>query len=586
MLNKKNISKIIIAAVVGTGIFISIGSFKKISNRGQGMSNKEQGISSKELVRPNIVLIMADDMGYSDLGCYGGEIKTPNLDYLAANGLRFSQFYNTSRCCPTRASLLTGLYNHEAGIGDMTTDQHVSSYSGHLLESTVTLAEVLKEAGYHTAMAGKWHVSNTTVQPDAAAQLKWLNHQEEHPLFSPVEQYPTNRGFEKFYGTLWGVVDYYDPFSLVYGTTAVKEVPKNYYHTDAINDSAASFIRQFSKEDKPFFVYVAENAPHWPIQAPEETIEKYKDVYKVGWDAIREQRYKKMIAQKMINPNTKKLSARQNEKLTWADNPNKEYDARAMAVHAAMIDKLDQGVGRIIKALKETGKFDNTIILFLSDNGASPEMCANFGPGFDRPGETRAGEKIIYPKDKKTMPGPQTVYGSIGPEWANVCNTPFRYWKIESYEGGVHTPMIVHWPAGLLTKKGSITDQPGHVMDFMATFIELAKGSYPKTYHNNNITPIDGISLLPILQGQQRGGHDIYFNEHSNGRYARQGDWKIVATRADSSWQLFNIKKDGSETENLAAKFPAKVKELDSLWHLWAFKNKVLPKIERKKTVE
>lgn len=528
--------------------------------------------------RPNIVLIMADDMGFSDLGSYGGEIETPNLDYLANNGLRFTQFYNTSRCCPTRASLLTGLNNHQAGIGNMTNDQNQPGYRGHLLQNTVTLAEVLKKAGYHTAMTGKWHVSNTITQPDPTEQLKWLNHQSYHPAFSPLAQYPVNRGFEKFYGTLWGVVDFFDPFSLVYGTEPVKSVPKNYYHTDALNDSAAAFIKEFSKDDKPFFLYVAHNAPHWPVQALPADIEKYKNTYTAGWDVIRNERYKKMMEKGIIDSSNHKLPPRQNENLQWADNKNKEHDARAMAVHAAMIDRMDQGIGRILKTLKETGRLDNTLILFLSDNGASPEVSAKLRPGFDRPGETRDGRKIIYPADKKTLPGPQTVFASIGPEWANVSNTPYRSWKIESYEGGLRTPLVAYWPKGIKTKRGSITNQPGHVMDFMATFIDIAHAAYPTTFKNNSIKPMDGLSLLPILKGQKRTGHEIMFNEHNKRRYARQDDWKIVSTNTDTTWQLYNLKNDGTETTNLAKKHPEKVRKLDSLWQKWAYKNNVYPK--------
>lgn len=528
--------------------------------------------------RPNIVLIMADDMGFSDLGCYGGEIATPNLDYLAANGLRFTNFYNNSRCCPTRASLLTGLYNHEAGIGNMSNDQHEPGYRGALLSTTVTLAEVLQQAGYHTAMAGKWHVSNTISQDDPAAQLNWLNHQEIHPSFSPMEQYPVNRGFEKFYGTLWGVVDYFDPFSLVYNSTPVTEVPPGYYHTDALNDSAASFIRQFSKDAQPFFIYLAHNAPHWPVQALPEDIQKYKDTYTKGWDFIREKRYKRLVEEGIINASSEKLSPRENEDDRWESNKDKTYDARAMAVHAAMIDRMDQGIGRVITALRETGRLDNTLILFLSDNGASPEICAAFGPGFDRPGKTRDGQKIIYPANKEALPGPQTVYASIGPQWANVANTPFRYWKIESFEGGIHTPFIAYWPKGITTKKGAVTQQPGHVMDIMATLADIAGARYPATYHGHDITPTDGISLLPVLKGKTRHGHDLLFNEHNNRRYARKGKWKIVTTGIDTTWQLYNMEEDGTEINNLAAQHPEIVEDLNGRWQDWAQRKNVFPK--------
>src|SRR4051794_22659641 len=282
--------------------------------------------------RPNIIVILADDLGFSDIGCYGGEINTPNLNYLAQNGLRFTNFYNTSRCCPSRASLLSGMYNHNAGIGEMTEDWHEPGYRGHITDSIVTIAEVLKQAGYHTGMSGKWHLSTTVVQPTPQEQLQWLNHHEDHPLFSPIEQYPTNRGFEKYFGNIWGVVDYFDPFSLVSGTTPIKDVPKNYYHTDAINDSASAFIKAFSRDNKPFFLYVAETAPHWPLMALPEDIEKYKDTYKVGWQAIREARYKRMVQMGLLDATKAPLTDRWQDTLKWEENPHKDWDARAMAV--------------------------------------------------------------------------------------------------------------------------------------------------------------------------------------------------------------------------------------------------------------
>ncbi|MDQ0641716.1 arylsulfatase A-like enzyme [Pedobacter sp. W3I1] len=527
--------------------------------------------------RPNIIVILADDLGFSDIGCYGGEIKTPNIDYLASQGVRFKSFYNTSRCCPTRAALLTGLYNHNAGIGEMTTDRGLEGYRGAITKNTVTLAEVLKDAGYRTAMSGKWHVSNTIEQPTPQAQLDWLNHKTSFPLFSPIDQYPTSRGFEKFFGTLWGVVDFFDPFSLVSGTTPIKDVPKNYYHTDAINDTAATYIREFSKGDKPFFLYVAENAPHWPLQAKPEDIAKYKDTYKVGWDAIREARYKRMVAMGLIDPKTAPLSPRQST-VKWEDNPTKAFDEMAMAVHAAMIDRMDQGIGRIIKALKETDQLDNTLIVFLSDNGASPEDAMRYGPGFDRPSETRAGEKIVYPIYKKVMPGPQTSYTSIGPIWANVANTPYQLAKAQSYEGGVHTPMIAFWPKGIAAKKGSYTDQVGHVMDFMATFVELAHAKYPGSYKGNTIKPLQGLSLVPALKGKISNGHEILFNEHFNAGFVRAGDWKMVNLSGDSTQHLYNIKNDQTELNDVAAQHPDKVKELNAKWQAWAKENHVLPK--------
>ncbi len=537
--------------------------------------------NENEDTRPNIVVIMADDLGFSDVGCYGGEIHTPHIDYLADNGLRFTQFYNTSRCCPTRASLLTGLYNQEAGIGHMTMDEHEPGYRGYLTENTVTIAEVLKQAGYHTGMVGKWHVSNTNVKgdgPDSQEQLDWLNHQAEYDQFSPLEQYPVNRGFEKYFGTIWGVVDYFDPFSLVNGTEPVKTVPDNYYHTDAINDSAAAYIRTFSKENKPFFLYVAENAPHWPVMALPEDIEKYKDTYKVGWDSIREARYNRMVAMGLIDPANDKLSPRWKDDLSWKDDPHQDWDARVMAVHAAMVDRMDQGIGRIIEALRQTGKLNNTLILFLSDNGASPEICADYGPGFDRPGETRSGEKMVYAVEKNDMPGPETTYASIGPRWANVCNTPYRYWKAKSFEGGIHTPLIAFWPDGIKVDHGTFTNQVGHVMDFMATFTDLAHAQYPEQFNGHQITPMQGVSLLPVFSGEKIKDRGPLFNDHNGSRYARLDNWKLVALDQRSAWELYNLDDDGTELNNLASQHPGKVTALDSMWNKWAHENNVFPK--------
>ncbi|UFH53931.1 arylsulfatase [Spirosoma sp. KNUC1025] len=542
--------------------------------------------SPKADQRPNIIVIMADDMGFSDLGCYGGEIHTPNLDYLAANGIRYTQFYNTSRCCPTRASLLTGLYNQQAGIGKMTDAEDEPGYRGHLTENTVTLAEVLKDAGYQTAMTGKWHVSNTNVQKNPQEQLDWLNHKKDYGDFAPIDQYPTSRGFDKYFGNIWGVVDFFDPFSLVSGTKPIKQVPKNYYHTDAISDTTVEYIKSFAKASAPFFIYVAETAPHWPLMALPEDIAKYKDTYKSGWDAIRKARYQKMTQSGLLNSAQTKLPERWQNDLSWEANADKAWDAQAMAVHAAMIDRMDQGIGRMIKALRETGQLDNTLILFLSDNGASPENCAAYGPGFDRPDETRDGRKIIYDLKKQIMPGTETSYASIGQRWANVANTPYAFWKAESYEGGIHTPLVAFWPKGITAKKGSFSGQVGHVMDFMSTFTELTGATYPKTNKGHAITPTTGISLVPSFKGKTSVGHETLFNEHFGARYARSGNWKLVSASRDSTWQLFNLATDKSETQNVAAQHPDKVRQLAKLWQQWAGSHQVFPKPGRKKQAD
>lgn len=526
---------------------------------------------------PNIVVIMADDLGYSDIGCYGGEINTPAINNLAENGLRFTQFYNTSRCCPTRASLLTGLYPHQAGIGSMTMDAGLPGYRGYLTENTATVAELLKQAGYNTGMVGKWHISPTEALEEEK-QLAWLAHQEDHNYFSDTTTYPTARGFDEYYGNIWGVVDYFDPFSLVNGNEPVETVPEDYYHTIAIGDTAVSYVEKFSKEDKPFFLYVAHTAPHWPLQALPEDIKKYEDVYKVGWEPIRTARYQKMLEMGLFDKATAELSPELFPELDWQNNPDSAWDSRAMAVHAAMIDRMDKTIGELVQKLEETGELDNTVIMFLSDNGASSERPSKYGPGFDRAGSTRDGKEVKFPvdKDKDAMPGPQTVLSGIGPVWANVSNTPFRYFKARVYEGGIATPFIVHWPAGL-NQKGTITDQPGHVIDIMATCLDLAGAAYPQTFEGREITPMAGKSLVPVLKGKERDGHNVLFWEHLGARALRQGDWKLVMLNRKADWELFNLAEDQTEVNNLAAKYPEKVEELARLWEEQAHQLKVFP---------
>ena len=523
--------------------------------------------------RPNIVLIMADDMGYSDLGSYGGEIDTPNLDRLASNGVRFTQFYNTSRCCPTRASLMTGLYPHQAGVGRMTFDQQLPGYRGVLARHAVTVAEALRAADYHTAMVGKWHLSPTKDSPENAL---WVSGLKDLGDFSDPATYPVNRGFDEHWGTIWGVVNFFDPFSLVHNTTAVESLPDDFYYTDALNDRAADYVDQYSRDEKPFFLYVAHSAPHWPLHALPEDIEKYNDTYQVGWDKIRETRYRRMVEMGLLEAETAILSERHERERRWEDNPDKVWDARAMAVHAAMIDRLDQGIGRIVEKLEENDQLDNTLILFLSDNGASPEHPSRYGPGFDRPSHLRDGTEIPYDTEKKVLPGPENTYAGIGPMWANASNTPFRYWKKEQYEGGTATPLIVHWPDGLAAKGGSIISQPGHVIDIFPTALELAAAEHPKTYDGLKTIPLEGKSLAPLLRGNQPAGDVTLYWEHFGSRAVRQGDWKLVALE-DKPWELYNLAQDRTETQDLAERHPEWVAELEALWSDWAKRTQVLP---------
>lgn len=524
--------------------------------------------------RPNIIVILADDLGYSDMGCYGGEIQTPNLDKLANEGLRFSRFYNASRSCPTRASLLTGLYQHQAGIGHMTFNQNLPGYRGQLTENGVTIAEALKDAGYQTGMIGKWHVAETPLRPD---QREWLAHQVYHEDFADKACYPTHRGFEDFYGTIYGVVNYFDPFSLVNGETPVKNVPKDYYITQALSDSAVSYVDRYAKSDKPFFMYLSYTAPHWPLHALPKDIEKYKDTYKEGWDAIRERRYQRMQELGIFNASDY-LSPRQFND-PWSENPTQEWDARAMAVHAAMVDRMDRGIGELLEALEKNGQLDNTLILFMSDNGCSNEDCQNYSEGEnDRPDMTRIGEKIIYPRQKKFLPGPETTYASIGAKWANVANTPFRFWKAKSYEGGICTPMIAYWPKGIKYNKGGMTDQMGHVIDIMATCLDLANANYPKEYKGKEIIPLEGESLVPVLKDGKRKGHDYLGFEHEKGKALISKDgWKIVQPNDNAPWELYNLNEDRTEMRNVADKNKKIVEKMIKEYNKWAERCLVVP---------
>ena len=562
----------------GSSIFLTALSFVLFCSSCKVKTSSEEKEVIDEAVdaRPNIVVIMADDLGFSDLGCYGGEIQTPNLDKLAAGGIRFNSFYNTSRCCPTRAALLTGLYPHQAGLGRMTMDAGVPGYRGSLQANTVTVAEVLKEAGYQTGMTGKWHVSET-VDLGGEKQLKWLAHKEDNGDFSDVASYPTSRGFDKYYGNIWGVVDYYDPFSLVNGTEPVKEVPKDYYHTNAIGDTAVAYVKQFSKNKDPFFLYVAHCAPHWPLQAPEETIQKYMEVYKNGWEDIREKRYARVIDKGIVPKDSSALPAFMFPKMDWETNDHQEWDIRAMAVHAAMVDILDQSVGKLLATLEETGELDNTLILFMSDNGASSERPSRYGPGFDRAGSTRDGRTVNFPVDKDSLPGPQTVLSGIGPQWAHTVNTPFRYYKARVYEGGINTPFIAYWPKGNL-KKGSINSSPAHVTDIMATCIDLSEGSYPSSFKNHDITPTPGKSIVPILKGESTAPtQETFFWEHFGSNAIRKGDWKLVKLDGGSKWELYNLATDRTEIHNLADQYPEKVTALAKEWQEKAEAYNVFP---------
>lgn len=527
--------------------------------------------------RPNIIIIMADDMGYSDIGCYGGEIKTPNLDALAANGMRFTQFYNTARCCPTRATLLTGLYAHQAGIGHMTSNYGIPQYQGFLNKECLTIAEALKPAGYRTYMSGKWHVTPKVKATD------------------PKDNWPRQRGFDKFFGTIHGAGSFFDPNSLTRGNTQI--TPENdpgykpkgtWYYTDAISDNTVNYLKSHFEDypDKPFFHYVAYTAAHWPMQALPEDIAKYEGKYDDGYDPTYQARLKKMKQLGLIDPKWEIPGPIGD----WSKVELKEWESACMEVYAAMVDNMDQGIGRIVQALKDHKQLDNTLILYLQDNGGCAE---GFGRGklvgpLERPakptlkpmGKDELQTNMVplqsrdgYPlrRGDGVMPGPPETEVGYGQNWANVSNTPFREYKHWVHEGGISTPLIAHWPKGIAGKNTWVKD-PTHLIDLMATCIDLGKATYPSTK-----IPVEGTSLVPALKGSPiKRGKPIFF-EHEGNRAVRDGKWKLVAKSVKGKWELYNIPADRTEMNNLADKNPDRVKTMTAQYETWAKERGIVP---------
>lgn len=508
-----------------------------------GCSSNSKQESSLE--RPNIIIIMADDMGYSDIGCFGGEITTPCIDQLAANGLRYIQFYNAGRCCPTRASLLTGLYSHQTGMGWMTAGNlGTEGYTGGINNQCVTLGEVLREAGYSTYMVGKWHVtSDKNIGTDGSK-----------------DTWPLQRGFDKYYGPHHGGGSYFTTSHLTYGNERLLP-PEDYYVTDALSDSAVSFIHHHTAE-KPFFLYLAYTAPHFPLHAKRKDIDKYLGKYLVGWDTLRIRRYERMQKQGIIDSSCT-LSLPMDDARTWADldeGERIEFDRR-MAVYAAQIENMDQGIGRVIQTLEKTGMIDNTVIFFLSDNGGTAEYIS------------RGSQDMA-------LIGSDESYESYRKPWATLSNTPFRMFKQWVHEGGIATPLIIHWPEGI-EDKGSLHDQVGHVIDLMPTCIELANAKYPKEYRGHKILPLEGQSMIPSFQNKERKERTLYW-EHQATRAIRYGKWKLVADKTNVKpyildWELYDLENDRSETTDLSHQYPDMVNKLDSLWDAWASRCNVYP---------
>ena len=478
--------------------------------------------------RPNIMIILTDDMGFSDLGCFGGEIETPNLDRLAFNGLRFTEFYNTARCWPTRATMLSG------------------RYSDGLSSSQVIIPQLLKGSGYQTAMVGKWHLG-----------------------MDPKKDGPIQRGFDDFYGTMTGAGSFWDPYTLTRNTEPVDPDGENYYYTDKIGTEAVRQIETFANSEKPFFQYVAFTAAHWPMHAPEKSIQKYMKMYEGGWEKLRNERYQRMLKMGIIDKERWPLPTRESWVQDWDTIDHKPWRIRNQAIYAAMVDHMDQAVGKIINALKRTKQFENTLIIYFHDNGACPEHLS--GNGWNTANNIlakakREGKEVAVGDKYDVMMGGPLTYGSVGHNWANAQNTPMRRYKSNVHNGGACTPAIMHWPKGLKTKPGSITDQRGHVIDMLATCIDLAGSVYPKKFGDNNIDPHESLTLVPILKGKKVNRDHSYLFNHSGTHAVVKGDYKIVR-EGKRPWSLYNLAENRTETINLATKNPDVVKSLEVIWN-------------------
>ena len=481
-----------------------------------------------EQSHPNIILILCDDMGFSDLGCYGGEVKTPNIDFLAENGVRFSQFKNTGRSCPSRAALLTGRYQHEAGMGWMTAvDEHRPGYRGQISADYPTIAEVLKANGYATYMSGKWHL---TVQG---------------AFDKPNGSYPTQRGFDKYYGCLSGGGSYYTPTPVYSNTDRITTFPDDFYYTTAITDSAVSFIRSHPA-DVPMFMYLAHYAPHRPLQAPKERVEACRQRYKVGYDVLRQQRFDRQKEMGLMNAgDTLPIHQKEFEggRPAWISLTPEQQEAwiTEMATYAAMIEIMDDGIGEVIAATKEKGLYENTVFLFLSDNGSTNEG------------------------------------GFIAQLLADLNNTPYRSYKQWCFQGGTSTPFIVMYgDPQKNVLKGKFNREYSHIIDVMPTCLDMASVEYPGQFNDKKLSTTEGRSLIPAVQNKTLEPRDLFF-EHQTSCAIISDGWKLVRNSGKQSWELIDLMNDPFEENDQAALYPEKVKVLESKWNRWAEEKHVFP---------
>lgn len=491
-----------------------------------------------QAAKPNFLIILADDMGYSDVGCYGGEIQTPNLDRLAANGLRFTQFYNTARCWPTRSSLMTGYYAQQIGMDPP---------QGRLPAWTRVLPHYLKPQGYRCYHSGKWHVSGAPKPVADGGFDRSYMFQDWDRYFSPAKHFEDDRKLP-----------------------AVKP-DSGYYATTAFADHAISYLKDHATNHaaEPFFLYLAFISPHFPLMAPPEDIARYRDRYLAGWDVIREQRGERIRRMRLLDcalppldPNftpryfkpgvmDKLGPGEAGHPVPWQTltAEQKTFQAGKMAIHAAMVDRMDREIGRVLDQLRAMGALDNTVIFFLSDNGADATLMVR-GEGHDRSAPAGSWRSFLC----------------LGPGWASASNTPFRWHKIWTHEGGIATPLIVHWPQGIQAR-GEFRRDPGHVIDFVPTLLDLAGARSSPTWHGATAPPLPGRSLVPAFRKDGAVTRDFLFFHHEGNRALRMGDWKLVSAREkEDQWELYDLGQDRSEMHDLAAQQPERARRMEARW--------------------
>lgn len=515
-------------------------------------------MKAEETKRPNVIVILVDDMGFADIGPTGSEIKTPNLDQLAGNGALLTAMYNCARCCPTRASLLTGLYPHSAGIGHMGLDLGTAAYQGFLRNDSATIAEHLRAGGYRTLMSGKWHVAGDFNPRDTD---NWRVGDLMHPT-------PRQRGFDRFFGTLDGATHFFHPHYMLEDDDRVEVYPDDFYFTDAITDKAIEMIDEAVADESPFFLYLAHTAPHWPLHALPEDIAKYEGVYSGGWDAIRTARHEEMNAKGLFATNWD-ISPRDETVPSWNTVSHRDWEAAKMATYAAMVDRMDQSIGRLVATLKKSDQFDNTLILFLSDNGGCAEFMAEDGWAQSFPDQTHDGRQILMGNIPDLIPGGELTYQSYDKPWANVSNAPFRLYKHYVHEGGISTPLIAHWPDGI--KASSTGHAPCHVVDLLPTILEVTGVPYLKELGGHEIQASQGESLLNLLRGEDWQREAPIFFEHEGNCAIRSGNFKLVRQHGND-WELYDMDVDRTELNNLRGKNQPLEAKLLQQYQAWAEK--------------